>query len=70
MTFTQPFLDGGIVFFEQREKHVLRAHVVVVVVAAFLLGGPKNAARRGAELCEQRTEPTSLEKKSGRGGRI
>jgi hypothetical protein len=54
VAFAQPLLDRGVMLFEQREKHVLRAHIIMVMVAAFLLGGAKNSARRRAELREQR----------------
>ena len=37
---TELLFDGRIVFVEQREEHVFHAHVIVIVVAALLFGGP------------------------------
>ena len=50
VTLAQSCFDAGVMFFEEREKHVFRSHVVLIVVAALLLGGAKNSARRRAEL--------------------
>jgi hypothetical protein len=38
------------VLFEEREKHMFRSHIIVIVVAAFLLGRAKHSARRRAEM--------------------
>ncbi|MGD0473518.1 MAG: hypothetical protein ABSB70_09895 [Candidatus Velthaea sp.] len=48
--FPQPLIDAGIVLLEKSVQHVFRSHVVMVVVAAFLLGGTQHASRRRAEM--------------------
>ncbi len=52
-----PFAQTGfnlcVLLFEQCEQHMFGTDVIVIVVAALLLGGAKNAARCRAEMREQ-----------------
>ena len=60
--------DRRIVLVEQCEEHVLDAHVVVVVVAALLFGGPQDAPRCRAKTGKQ--SANACKRESGRDGRI
>jgi hypothetical protein len=50
VTLTQPSFDVHVVFFEEREKHVFRADIIMVMIPAFLLGGAEYSARCRAEM--------------------